>query len=120
MSSSLQSVIPFNEHTTRAFLEWIQSPQHVNRQQMSYTDRAQLMLYCLSPNEKCQTPAQRYFKRRSKEYLVIEDRLHRHPDVRNTAPRLVILAKETLSTVARIHQQLGHTGYKKTFAAVEK
>ncbi len=31
MSTELEPVVSFNDHTTLAFLEWIQQPEHVNR-----------------------------------------------------------------------------------------
>ncbi len=50
---------------------------------------------------------------------MVEGRLYKKSDARHSDERLVVL-EEILSTIARIHQRLGHAGYKKTFAMIEK
>ncbi len=87
---------------------------------MTFNQRARLVFYCLNPDYKCANEAERLLKQRSKEYMLLEGRLYKKSSARHPEARLVILEEETLGTIIRIHQQLGHAGYKKTYARFER
>jgi hypothetical protein len=120
-SAIVASINPFPNEVRIAFQSYIQGPDYVNRERIPYEKWNRMHLHLDTPDLKPENPTDSRLKHRAQmEFQLVNNKLFRRPDSKFLNPRYTVPESEAFDTIANEHLQLLHTGYIKTWAAIQQ